>query len=223
MKTIWRVFAYLKRYPWMAAGTLTCAITSTVMVIVFPTATKWIIDDVVRAHRPDKLIPLTCVVVLAFLLQHAFDALRVILNSTFEQKALFDLRSDLYSHIQLLPLRWFDNRATGDLMTRSLEDVNSVERVLIDGVEQGLVAVLQGVVVLGMMFYVRTPLALVGLAPMPFLAGGALWYTLTAHRRYRLQRRASSAMNSLLHDNIDGIQQIRSFAREREEHRRFNR
>src|SRR5947199_8924771 len=81
------------------------------MVIVVPTATKWIIDSVVRANRPDKLIPVTLLVAAAFFLQHAFDALRIILNSTFEQKALFDLRSDLYSHIQVLPLRWFDNRA----------------------------------------------------------------------------------------------------------------
>ena len=49
MKTVWRVFRYLKRYPWIAAGTLTCAILSTLMVIVFPAATKWIIDDVVRS------------------------------------------------------------------------------------------------------------------------------------------------------------------------------
>ncbi len=69
---------------------------------------------------------------------------------------IFDLRSDLYSHIQMLPLRWFDNRATGDLMTRILEDVNSVERMLIDGIEQGVVAVLQLVIVLGMMFYFST-------------------------------------------------------------------
>jgi ATP-binding cassette subfamily B protein len=72
------------------------------------------------------------------------------------------------------------------------------------------------------MFYFSVPLTLVGLAPMPFLAGGALWYTLTAHRRYRLQRRASSAMNSLLHDNLSGIRQIKSFVREQEEHTRFN-
>jgi ABC-type multidrug transport system fused ATPase/permease subunit len=64
---------------------------------------------------------------------------------------------------------------------------------------------------------------LVALSPVPFLAGGALWYTLTAHRRYRLQRRAASAMNALLHDNLSGIRQIRSFAREKEEHQRFNR
>ena len=102
---------------------------------------------------------------------------------------IFDLRSDLYSHIQMLPLRWFDNRATGDLMTRVIEDVNSVERVLIDGIEQGVVAVLQVVIVVSVMFYLNVKLALLALVPLPFLIAGALTYTLTAHRRYRLQRR----------------------------------
>src|SRR6188768_2475237 len=222
MGTVWRVFAYLKRYPLLALGTLSCAILGTLMVIVFPAVTKLVIDEVLYQHRPERLTPLILIAALAFVLQHGLNSVRIILNNTFEQKVIFDLRSDLYSHIQLLPLRWFDNRATGDLMTRILEDVNSVERMLIDGVEQGVVAVLQVVIVLGMMFYVSTSLALVGLAPLPFLAGGALWYTLTAHRRYRLQRVASSAMNSLLHDNLAGIRQIKSFVREREEHARFN-
>src|ERR1043166_627110 len=215
MKTVWRVFSYLKRYPWLAAGTLSCAVLGTLMVIVFPSVTKWIIDDVVRANRPDKLLPLILLATVAFLVQHAFNSLRIILNNTFEQKVIFDLRSDLYSHIQLLPLRWFDNRATGDLMTRVIEDVNSVERVLIDGIEQGVVAVLQIVIVVAVMFYWNAKLTLLGLLPAPFLAGGALWYTLTAHRRYRLQRRASSAMNALLHDNLAGIRQIKSRSDER--------
>jgi ATP-binding cassette subfamily B protein len=223
MKTVSRVFAYLKRYPWMAAGTLTCAILSTLMVIVFPAATKWIINDVVRASRPDKLLPLIALAAAAFLLQHGFNALRIILNNTFEQKVIFDLRSDLYSHIQLLPLRWFDNRATGDLMTRVIEDVNSVERVLIDGIEQGVVAILQVFIVVGMMFYLNAKLALLALVPFPLLIAGTLTYTLTAHRRYRLQRRASSDMNALLHDNLAGVRQIKSFVREKEEHARFNR
>src|SRR6266478_3154525 len=223
MKTVWRVFRYLKRYPWIAAGTLTCAILSTLMVIVFPAATKWIIDDVVRANRPDKLLPLILLAAAAFLVQHGFNALRLVLNNTFEQRVIFDLRSDLYSHIQLLPLRWFDNRATGDLMTRVIEDVNSVERVLIDGIEQGLVAILQVAIVISVMFYLNVKLALLALVPFPLLIAGALTYTLTAHRRYRLQRRASSNMNALLHDNLAGVRQIKSFVREREEHARFNR
>ncbi len=223
MKTVWRVFAYLKRYPWLAAGTLACAIVGTLMVIVFPSVTKWIIDDVVRANRPDKLLPLILLAAVAFLVQHFFNSLRIILNNTFEQKVIFDLRSDLYSHIQLLPLRWFDNRATGDLMTRVIEDVNAVERVLIDGIEQGVVAVLQIVIVVAVMFYWNAKLALLALVPLPLLVVGALAYTLTAHRRYRLQRRAASNINALLHDNLAGVRQIKSFAREREEHARFNR
>ena len=222
MKTVWRVFAYLKRYPVLALAMLACAIIGTLMVIIFPVVTKRILDEVVTGHHPERLLPLVLVAAVAALVQNGLNSLRLLLNNTFEQKVIFDLRSDLYSHIQTLPLRWFDNRATGDLMTRVLEDVTSVERVLIDGIEQGTVAVLQIIIVLAGMFYLSPKLTLVGLSPVPFLAGGALWYTLTAHRRYRLQRRAASTMNSLLHDNLSGIRQIKSFVREGEEHTRFN-
>ena len=145
MKTILRVFAYVRRYPWMAAGTLLCAIVSTMMVTVFPKVTQLVLDDV-RAGRGDRLIWLVLAAAGAFFARDLFNALRIILNNTFEQKVIFDLRSDLYSHIQQLPLTWFDNRATGDIMTRLLEDVTSVERVLIDGIEQGIVSVLQIIV-----------------------------------------------------------------------------
>jgi ABC-type multidrug transport system fused ATPase/permease subunit len=74
-----------------------------------------------------------------------------------------------------------------------------------------------------MMFYLNAKLALLALAPFPLLIAGTLTYTLTAHRRYRLQRRASSDMNALLHDNLAGVRQIKSFVRENEEHARFNR
>ena len=222
MKTIWRVFAYVRRYPLLATATLACAITGTLMVIVPPAATKYILDNVINGHHPERLVPLLIVVAFAMLLQRGLDYLRLLLNNTFEQKVIFDLRRDLYSHIQTLPLPWFDNRATGDLMTRILEDVSSLERVLIDGIEKGTVAVLQIVVVVAGMFYLSTKLTLVALAPVPLLAGGALWYTLTAHRRYRLHRCAASAMNSILHDNLSGIRQIKSFVREADEDRRFN-
>jgi ATP-binding cassette subfamily B protein len=218
----WHLFAYLRRYPWMAAGTLACAILGTLMLVVFPAVMKLVIDEVLIQRRPERLTPLVLIAALALLLQHGLNSLRIVLNNTFEQKMIFDLRSDLYSHIQMLPLRWFDNRATGDLMTRILEDVNSVERMLTEGIEEGVVAVLQFVIVLGMMFYISASLSLVALAPTPLLVGGALWYTRTAHRRYRLARRAASAMNSFLHDNLTGVRQIKIFVREREQHVRFN-
>ncbi|HEY3662598.1 MAG TPA: ABC transporter ATP-binding protein [Chthoniobacterales bacterium] len=223
MRTVWRVFRYLKRYPWMAAGTLACAILSTVMIIVFPWVTKFIIDDVISGHRPELLLPMAGVALAAFFLQDLLNGLRILLNNSFEQKVIFDLRSDLFRHIERLPLRWFDNRATGDLITRVVEDVNSVERVLIDGIEQGVVAVLQVVIVMVTLFYFNGSLAWCVLVPVPLLAGGAIAYTLTGPSRYRPQRRAASALNALLLDDLAGIRQIKSFVREKQEHARFNR
>ncbi|MFL6540524.1 MAG: ABC transporter ATP-binding protein [Chthoniobacterales bacterium] len=223
MRTVWRVFAYLKRYPWMAVGTLSCAIVGTLMIVVFPAVTKFIIDDVIRGNRPELLLPAVLIALLAFFLQDLLNGLRILLNNSFEQRVIFDLRSDLFYHIELLPLRWFDNRATGDLITRVVEDVNSVERVLIDGIEQGVVAILQVAIVVGAMFYLNAPLAWCALAPVPLLVGGALTYTLTAPHRYRPQRRAASALNALLLDDLAGIRQIKSFVREEQEHARFNR
>lgn len=221
MKTIFRVLAYVRRYPWMAAATLGCAVVTTLMVIVFPKVIQLSIDDV-RVGRGDRLRWLALLAAGAFLLRDLFNGIRIVLNNTFEQEVIFDLRSDLYAHIQQLPLTWFDNRATGDIMTRLLEDVTAVERVLIDGIEQGVIAMLQVVIVAAMLFHYYAQLAWLGLLPIPFLIAGALAYTLTAPRRYRLQRHASSAMNSLLHDNLAGIRQIKTYVREREEHARFN-
>lgn len=221
MPTILRVFAYLRRYPLFALGTMGCAILTTLLLMVFPKVTQLVIDQV-RTGQRGNLLTYSLLALGSFLLRDAFNAVRIVLNNTFEQKVIFDLRSDLYAHIQQLPLRWFDNRATGDIMTRLLEDVTSVERVLIDGIEQGTVAVLQIVIVSALMFTTEARLAALALVPIPFLIAGALAYTLTAHRRYRLQRKASSAMNALLHDNLAGIRQIKTYVREREEHARFN-
>jgi ATP-binding cassette subfamily B protein len=221
-RTVGRVFAYLSRYPRLAFLTLFFAVSGTLMVIVFPHVTAQIINEVVKGNHPELLRQLIWEALGAFLCMHLFNALRIIVNNTFEQKVIFDLRSDLYSHIQRLPLKWFDNRATGDLMTRVLEDVTSVERMLIDGLEQGVIAILQVAVVTVVLFRLEPVLAALALSPLPLLALGALTYTLTAHKRYRLQRTASSAMNALLHDNLAGIRQIKTFVREGEEHGRFN-
>lgn len=221
MRTVVRVFAYLRRYPGMATGTMACAIVSTLLAFVFPKVTQLVMDDILGG-RGDRLWSLVTVAAVAYLGRDGFNALRIILNNTFEQRVIFDLRSDLYSHIQRLPLRWFDDRATGDIMTRLLEDVTAVERMLIDGIEQGVVAVLQIIVAIVALFYCHSMLAWLALIPVPFMVAGALSYTLTAPRRYRVQRKASSAMNALLHDNLAGIRQIKTYVREEEEHARFN-
>ncbi len=222
MSTLGRIFRYILRYKFLALATLLCAILGTAMVVVFPKATQIIIDDAIRGGRPELLMPMVALALGSFFLRDLLNALRILLNNTFEQKVIYDLRSDLYGHMQRLPLEWFDNRATGDLMTRIIEDVTAMERVLIDGIEQGSVAILQVLIVAAMCFYYNTELAWVALTPIPLLALGALLYTTTARNRYRQVRKATSDMNALLHDNLAGIRQIKTYVREQSEHERFN-
>jgi ATP-binding cassette subfamily B protein len=216
-----RVAKYLRPYPWMAAATIGCALLTLGFSFVFPQFTQFIIDGVIEQQQPEKLAGYIAVVLGAFLLQNLFNSLRIRINNTFEQNVIYDMRREVYGKLQRLPVNYFDQRASGDLMTRVLEDVNSVERFLIDGTEQGTISVLSVIGVLAFLFTKDPLLASVALIPIPLLAGGAFWYTTTAHKRYRAQREAASAMNALLMDNLQGVRQIKSFGREKHEDERF--
>lgn len=224
-RTTWeivrRVGAYLKPYPFMALGVIACALLSQAAAMSYPKLTRLVIDRVIGEHRADLLTPVVLSLLGAFILRDSFNSLRIRLNNVFEQRVILDIRRQLYGHLQRLPQSWFDHRATGDLMTRVLEDVGAMERLLIDGTEQGVVAIVAIVGVATLLFLNNSTLALVALVPIPILLAGALWYTLTAHKRYRAQREASSAMNALLMDNLQGVRQIKSFGREIHEDARF--
>jgi ABC-type multidrug transport system fused ATPase/permease subunit len=224
MKSILRVFSYLKQYPFHAFAQLGCAIGMTLATFVFPNATRHVIDNIIP--HPERHTEFGFWIALAFvgfLLKDGLNSLRIMVNNTFEQKVIFDIRSDLYEKIQRLPLRWFDTKRTGDVMTRVVEDVTNMERVLIDGIEQGLVALLQVLGVGVFLFILNPTVALWATLPVPLLAVGAWFYSTKGRDRYKNQRDASSDLNALLHDNISGIRQIKAYAAEREELARFNR
>ncbi len=223
MKTILRVLSYLKRYPVLGSAQLICATLMALSVIVFPSVTGHVVDEVIpRPENHGQLIFWVFLGLAGFFLKDALNCARIILNNHFEQRVIFDIRSDLYQKLQRLPLRWFDGRRTGDIMTRVVEDVTAMERVLIDGIELGLVALIQLLAVGAVMYYTDVTVALWATLPVPFLVLGAWIYTRDARDRYRGQREASSDMNSLLHDNVSGIRQIKSYTAEGKEHERFN-
>lgn len=175
-----------------------------------------------KEQTSSKLLLYTLIALASFIARDFFNCLRILINNVFEQKAIFDLRSELYSKLQRLPLKWFDTRRTGDVMTRVAEDVPSMERLLIDGVEQGIVSVLQICGVAAFLIWQDPILGFTALAPIPLLAIGAVIYTRNASGRYRDMKKFTGDMNSLLSDNISGIRQIKSYAAEHEEKKRFN-
>ncbi len=216
-----RVGVYLRPYRWMAFATVACAVLSLACAFAYPQLIRLVIDRVIGDGHAPLLTPVMLGLLAAFILRDWFNSLRIRVNNIFEQNVIYDMRREVYARLQRLPVNYFDQRASGDLMTRVIEDVNSVERVLIDGTEQGTVAVLSIGGVLAIMFALNPTLAWVTLVPLPILSAGALWYTLTAHRRYRSQRLAASAMNALLMDNLQGVRQIKAFSREAHEDERF--
>ncbi|HTL18599.1 MAG TPA: ABC transporter transmembrane domain-containing protein, partial [Patescibacteria group bacterium] len=145
-RTTWeilrRVAHYLRPYKGMAAATIGCAVLSLVFSLAYPKLTQFVIDEVIGHKRAELLSPIMLGLLGAFLLRDAFNGLRIWVNNTFEQNVIYDIRCEVYARLQRLPAGYFDQRASGDLMTRVLEDVNAMERVLIDGTEQGTVALL---------------------------------------------------------------------------------
>jgi ATP-binding cassette subfamily B protein/subfamily B ATP-binding cassette protein MsbA len=224
MKSILRVFSYLRHYPGLALAQLFCAIGMTLAVFVFPNATGHVIDKIIpNPARHGEFSFWIFIALTGFLAKDGLNSLRIFINNTFEQKVIFDIRSDLYAKIQRLPLRWFDTRRTGDIMTRVVEDVTNMERVLIDGVEQGLIAALQVLGIGVFLFFLNPTVAAWATLPVPVLALGAWFYSTRGRDRYRNQRDAASDLNALLHDNISGVRQIKAYAAETAEHARFNR
>ncbi len=220
MEIVRRVGPFLRPYRAMAAANIACAVLVMLFNLAYPKLIQWIIDGV-KTGPANRFLWLGAALLGTFLLRDLANSLRLLVNNIFEQNVIYDMRRQIYARLQRLPVNYFDQRASGDLMTRVIEDVNSVERILIDGTEQGTVAVLGVLGVGAALFYMNAKLALVALIPTPLLLTGALWYTLTAHRRYRAQRKASSAMNALLMDNLQGIRQIKAFARQGHEDDRF--
>jgi ATP-binding cassette subfamily B protein len=218
-----RVWHYLIPYKGLALATIGCAVLSLLFALSYPKLTQIIIDEIIKEKSGDTRLLGRAVLLLAgaFLLRDLFNSLRIRINNHFEQNVVFDMRRDVFAKLQRLPVNYFDKRASGDLMTRVVEDINNVERLLIDGTEQGTVAILCIFGISGILFYIDPFLAAVALSPLPLLAAGALWYTLTAHRRYRRQREAASAMNALLMDDLQGIRQIKAYGRQDHEDARF--
>lgn len=169
-----------------------------------------------------KVLIYTLIALASFFARDLFNCLRILINNVFEQKAIFDLRSELYSKLQRLPLKWFDSRRTGDVMTRVAEDVPAMERLLIDGVEQGLIAILQIIGISAFLIWKDPILGLTALTPIPFLLIGATIYTRNARDRHRDVKEYTGEMNALLSDNIAGVSQIKSYAAEADELVRFN-
>ena len=150
MKTIWRVSSYLFKYKRLFCLTIFLATCMTLLSIFVPQVIRHVIDSLVGEGVSSASVKLDLnslglgmlAIALAYLLREVFNGLRIRVNNTVEQKVLLDLRRDLHAKLLDLPVSFYDRRKSGDVASRVIEDVASVERAILDGTEQGTVSLL---------------------------------------------------------------------------------
>jgi len=221
MKSLLRVLSYLKPYRKGVALTLFLAISTTLLDLVPPWLIKMIVDSLVEGKESLWLYGPIAGLAGIYLARNFTNHRRILVNNKVEQNVVFDLRSDVYRALQNLSMSYFENRSTGELMSRANDDVNYVERIFIDGVEQVVTAILTLIGISAILFYMHWKLAVVALLPIPFLVYGAWFYTSRAHDQYHVVRKRAAKMNARLQDSISGIRETLSFNRQLYEIKQF--
>ncbi|MGF1482918.1 MAG: ABC transporter ATP-binding protein [Opitutales bacterium] len=221
MGTIWRVSSYLFKYRWLFALTLLLAALSTAFAILVPLSVKWILEGVEAASGLNSLLAGVGLLVGLYAASQLFDGLRIRVNNTLEQRVLMDMRSDLHAKLLRLPISFYDARKSGEISSRVIDDVNNVERALLDGTEQGSRALLMLVGVTGVLFWQAPMLAAIVFLPVPLLLIYGVIYSKGSRRVWKKVREASGDLNSLLVEDIQANRLIQTFALQDRESRRF--
>ena len=117
---------YLKPYKFLAAANILLAILTIAFYFTFPLITQYIIDNVITGKNIALLLPAILGLLGAFLLCALFNSLRIVVNTRFGQNVIYDMRRDIYDRIQGLPVNFFDQQTSGDLMTRVIDDLSLI-------------------------------------------------------------------------------------------------
>ncbi len=216
------ILRFMAHYPWRVAAGFSMAIAGTLLGFVFPGLTQWFLDDIIPSKVTSRILPASLMALGAMALRQVFFSLRTLANNSFELQMTYDLRSRLHDKIQHLPLKWFDRQSTGDILMRMADDVPATQRVILDGIDQAVPAILQFLLTGGVMLWIYPKLALVIFIPIPLIAMGGWIYNVWVAPRASLARDAAGGLNSLLHDNVAGIRQIKSYTLEPEKQDAFN-
>ncbi|MHB9025098.1 MAG: ABC transporter ATP-binding protein [Armatimonadota bacterium] len=182
-----------------------------------PRIIQYLIDDVI-VERKLELLPRVILIVTAIYLGiNLFGFLRTYWMHVAGQRLLHALRSRLYGHFQQLPLTYYDNRQTGDLMSRMTGDVEQIEHLLVHGTDEVLVSVLSLGLALYYMSTYHGGLTLLVLIPVPILVVSILFFSRAIRTIYRAIRDQVGSLNAKLQDNISGMRVIKAFSREKDE------
>ena len=221
MRTLFRLFRYLRPYWGLVVATLGLSLFGGLFAFVQPQIVRWTIDRVIMPGRWDLLLGYSAMYIGSAIMLGVFLAAAAYLTQYVGQKVVFDLRNELYVHMQRLSFSFFDRAATGDLMSRFTSDVDMVNMFLSTGVviALGAVFMLAGAIVI--MSAMNLKLTLVSLSVLPLLIFSVDRMARKIRPMFLLIQQQMGKVTSVLQENIAGLRVVRAFAQEHEESAKF--
>ncbi|HEX3129536.1 MAG TPA: ABC transporter ATP-binding protein [Thermoanaerobaculia bacterium] len=221
-----RLFAYLQAYRGRLTWACTSSVFNKILDLMPPLLVGWVIDSL-RGAPPGWIArlagtsdPWSMAVVLSglsvgiFFFESLFQWFYQAGFMSLAQLVQHDLRMDAYNKIQSREVAFFEEHRLGEILSMLNDDVNQLERFLNTGFNELLQIVVLFIFAGIMMFSTSWQLSLVGMAPIPIILWGSVYYQRRIAPRYRRVREGVGGLASRLENNIAGIQVIKSFTAE---------
>jgi ATP-binding cassette subfamily B protein len=210
-----RLWGYLRRQRASLIATALTVVATTALHLVTPYLLGIAIDRHILRGDLWGLARICLLMLSVHVASSLLSWLQVYIMAAASQRTVRDMRNDLFENLQTLSLRFFDQRAHGDLMSRLTNDMDNVSVVLAQSVTQLVSGVLTLVGVIGMMLWLNPQLALISLLTTPpIMLLLTRWVGTRTRASFRQQQASLGALNGLIEETITGQRVVKAFARE---------
>ena len=211
-----RALSYVLNYKVGMLQSLVLSVLSALFTLSAPLIISHVIDNVIKTNDVKLLAFWSLVLLLSIIIAMYFTAIRAKIMAKLGQAIVFDIRSDLFTHLQQLPFDYYDARPQGKILIRVVNYVNSVSDMLSNGLINFILEIINVFIIMGFMFFVNVKLSLLILSGVPF---GFLAIMLTRSKQRKAWQdlsNKSSNMNAYLQESISGMQITQIYNREPE-------
>ena len=217
-----RLLKYIRPYKWQVALGIFLSIIVSAMEAVRPWFTKHAVDVNIADHDSHGLL-MTALAFLAVLFLRGFvQYINAYLTQWIGQQTIFDLRMELYTHLQRLSLKFFDRNPLGRLITRVTNDIEVLNEMFSSGIVMVFSDVFMIAGILYFMFSMSWKLALVSLSVLPLLFYATFLFRKKAREAYREVRIQLARINTFMQEHITGMMVDQIFNREKKSFKQFS-
>jgi ABC-type multidrug transport system fused ATPase/permease subunit len=208
------LIALVGPYRVRAALMLAALLLGTVASLAPPLLAKQAIDQGINKHDTSKLVLVVVLFLAAALLVWLTTYLQTYLVGWVGQRALADLRVRIFTHLQTLPIGFYESRPAGVLISRITNDVEALDSLVTDSVVTLFQSGLTLVGAVGVLLYLDVKLALLTFCIIPFVAVGSIWFRIVSAGAFRRTRETIGSITAYLQETLSGIRVVRTFGQE---------